>query len=195
MPNVLPSKAASHYLDAIGAAAIYIALPRIGAASVRGLRRLPRDVGDIQWMVWVRDLASARSVADPDLIWKQRDDGVKQCRPLLELVTLIEQRARDLNVPLTPHERATERAMVLAERVEAIMDSFRREGQMRAFNRCYKAHRLSANGHARPYHTVITDLRAVVIRTLAETPREKLSSDVLTRNIRQRFPWYLWFGA
>ena len=38
MPNILPSKAAAHYLDAIGAAAIYIALPRIGAASVRGLR-------------------------------------------------------------------------------------------------------------------------------------------------------------
>ena len=84
MPNVLPSKAASHYLDAIGAAAIYIALPRIGAASVRGLQRLPRDVGDIQWMVWVRDLAIAKTVADPELIWVQRDDGVKQCRVLLD---------------------------------------------------------------------------------------------------------------
>ena len=31
----------AHYLAAIDAAAIYIALPGIGAASVRGLRRLP----------------------------------------------------------------------------------------------------------------------------------------------------------
>ena len=110
MPNALPSKAASHYLDAIGAAAIYIALPRIGAASVRGLQRLPRDVGDIQWMVWVRDLAIAKTVADSELIWVQRGDGVKQCRLLPELVAAIERRAHDLNVPLTPHERAADRA-------------------------------------------------------------------------------------
>ena len=113
MHIALPSGNTAHYLAAIDAAAIYIALPRIGAASVRGLRRLPRDAGDIQWMVWVRDLASARTVADPDLIWDQ-DNGVKRCRPLPELVTAIEQRARDLSVPLTPHERATERAAVLA---------------------------------------------------------------------------------
>ena len=114
MPNVLPSKAASHYLDAIGAAAIYIALPRIGAASVRGLRRLPRGAGDIQWIAWVRDLASAKTVAATDLALQQHDDGVRRCRPLPEIVAAIEQRARDLGVPLTPHERAVERAMVLA---------------------------------------------------------------------------------
>ena len=48
-----------------------------------GYSRLPRDVGDIQWMVWVRDLAIAKTVADPELIWVQRDDGVKQCRVLI----------------------------------------------------------------------------------------------------------------
>ena len=67
MPNILPSKAASHYLAAIGAAAIYIALPLIGAASVRALRRLLRDTSDIQWIAWVRDLASARQIAEVDL--------------------------------------------------------------------------------------------------------------------------------
>ena len=175
MPNVLPSKAASHYLDAIGAAAIYIALPRIGAASVRGLRRLPRDAGDVQWIAWVRDLASARAVADPDLALQQHDDGVRRCRPLPELVALIEQRARDLNVPLTPHDRATERAQVLAQRVDAILDSFRLDGQLRAFNASYKAHRLAMNGHAPPYAIVLADLRAVIIRALATTPREQLS--------------------
>ena len=92
------------------AAAVYIALPRIGAASVRGLRRLPRDVGDIQWMAWVRDLASVRQIAAADLALCQHDDGVRRCLPLDEVITLIEQRARDLNVPLTPHERAADRA-------------------------------------------------------------------------------------
>ena len=41
MHIALPSGNTAHYLAAINAAAIYIALPRIGAASVRGLRRLP----------------------------------------------------------------------------------------------------------------------------------------------------------
>ena len=101
----LPKGNVAHYLNAVSAAAVYIALPRIGAASVRGLRRLPRDVGDIQWMAWVRDLASVRQIAAADLALCQHDDGVRRCLPLDEVITLIEQRARDLNVPLTPHER------------------------------------------------------------------------------------------
>ena len=106
----LPKGNVAHYLNAVSAAAVYIALPRIGAASVRGLRRLPRDVGDIQWMAWVRDLASVRQIAAADLALCQHDDGVRRCLPLDEVITLIEQRARDLNVPLTPHERAADRA-------------------------------------------------------------------------------------
>ena len=182
MPNGLPSKAASHYLDAIGAGAIYIALPRVGAASVHGLRRLPRGAGDIQWIAWVRDLASAKAVAATDLALQQHDDGVRRCRPLPEIIGAIEQRARDVDVVLTPHERAVERAMVLAERVDAILKNFQREGKMRAFNRCYKAHRVAMNGHAPSYAIVLSDLRAVIIRTLAQTPREQLSPNVLTRH-------------
>ena len=90
----------------------------------------------------MRDLASAKAVADPDLIWEQRDDGVKRCRSLPEIVGTVERRAHDRSIPLTPHDRS-------AERVDAIMDNFRRDGQLKAFNRCYKAHRLRANGHAR----------------------------------------------
>ena len=193
MPTVLPSKAASHYLDAIGAAAIYIALPRIGAASVRGLRRLPRDTGDIQWIVWVRDLASARTVADPELIWNQ-DNGVKRCRSLPELTTAIEQRAHELSVPLTPHERATERAAMLAARVDRILTGFRTTGQLKCFNTCYRTYRIKMNGHAPPYATVLAELRSVLIRTLVEVPRAELSSALLTQRLRARFPWYTWYG-
>jgi hypothetical protein len=45
MHIALPSGNTAHYLAAINAAAIYIALPRVGAASVHGLQRLPRDTG------------------------------------------------------------------------------------------------------------------------------------------------------
>ena len=193
MHIALPSGNTAHYLAAIDAAAIYIALPRIGAASVRGLRRLPRDAGDIQWMVWVRDLASARTVADPDLIWDQ-DNGVKRCRPLPELVTAIEQRAHDLSVPLTPHERATERVAMLAQRVDGILTSFRTSGQLKCFNTCYRTYRVKMNGHAPPYHAVLADLRAELIRTLVEVPRGELSAALVTKRVRARFPWYTWYG-
>jgi hypothetical protein len=109
------------------------------------------------------------------------------------VVTLIEQRARDLNVPLTSHDRAAERAQVLAQHVDAILESFRRDGQLKAFNRCYKAHRVAMNGHAPSYAIVVSDLRAEVIRVLVEHPRE-LSAAVLTQRLRHRFPWYQWFG-
>ena len=109
MPNILPSKAAAHYLDAIGAAAIYIALPRIGAASVRGLRRLLAIPVTFSGL-----FGCAISPAPGRLltqIWSGiRDNGVKRCRPLPELVAAIEQRAHDLSVPLTPHEKAVERS-------------------------------------------------------------------------------------
>ena len=192
MPNILPSKAASHYLDAIGAAAIYIALPRIGAASVRGLRRLPRDTSDIQWIVWVRDLASARTIADPDLVWDQ-DNGVKRCRPLPELVAAIEQRAHDLSVPLTPHEKAVERSKILAQRVDETLNGLRCSGALQAFNRSYRVHRQQANGHARPYSFVFDQLRTEVIRVLVEHPRDRLPAALLSQRLHRRFPWYVWY--
>ena len=118
----------------------------------------------------MRDLASARTDADPDLIWDQAN-GVKRCRPLPEIVGAIEQRAHDLSVPLTPHERATERAAMLAQRVDGILTSFRTSGQLKAFNACYRTYRVKMNGHAPPYHAVLADLRGVLIRTLVEVPR------------------------
>ena len=192
MPNILPSKAASHYLDAIGAAAIYIALPRIGAASVRGLRRLPRDVGDIQWIVWVRDLASARTVADPELVWNQ-DNGVKRCRPLPELVAAIEQRAHDLSVPLTPHEKAVERSKALAQRVDETLNGLRCSGALAAFNRSYKLHRQQSDC-AQPYSFVFDQLRSEVIRFLVNTPRDKASPALLHAQLRAQFGWYVYYG-
>ena len=194
MPNILPSKAASHYLDAIGAAAIYIALPRIGAASVRGLRRLPRDTSDIQWIVWVRDLASARTIADPELVWDQ-DTGVKRCRPLPELVAAIERRARGLSVPLTPHEKAIERSKILAQRVDETLNGLRCSGALQAFNRSYRVHRQQANGHAQPYSFVFDQLRSEVIRFLVNTPRDKASPVLLHAQLRTQFGWYTWFGG
>ena len=160
---------------------------------MRGLRRLPRDAGDIQWMVWVRDLASARTVADPELIWNQ-DNGVKRCRPLPEIVGAIEQRARDLSVPLTPHEKAVERSKVLAQRVDETLNGLRCSGALQAFNRSYRVHRQQANGHARPYSFVFDQLRSEVIRFLVNTPRDKASPALLQAQLRTRFGWYVYYG-
>jgi hypothetical protein len=196
MPIVLPSGNTAAYLAAIDAAAIYVALPpRIGAATVRGLCRLPREVGDVKWIAWVRTLEDARRIAVPELVWREPNgNGAKTCRSQDELVAVIEQRARDLTVPLTPHERATERAAVLAARVDTLLDDFRRTGQLKAFNACYKAHRFKANGCAKPYHAVFSDLRGVLIRALVEVPRHELSAAVLMTRLHARFPWYTWYG-
>jgi hypothetical protein len=105
-----------------------------------------------------------------------------------------EPRSRDLNVPLTPHEKAIERAKVLAHRVDSILDSFRREGQLKAFNRCYQLHRRRVNGHARPYSYVLNQLRAEVIRVLVERPPDQLQVTLLTQRLRERFPWYVWYA-
>ena len=54
MHIALPCGNTAHYLAAINAAAIYIALPRVGAASVHGLQRLLRDTGNIVSLAWAR---------------------------------------------------------------------------------------------------------------------------------------------
>ena len=48
--------------------------------------------------------------------------------------------ARDLNVPLSPHDKVIERMALLAARVDETIESFRQHGQLRAFNQCYRAH-------------------------------------------------------
>jgi hypothetical protein len=71
------------------------------------------------------------------------------------------------------------------------MDSFRQDGQLKAFNASYRAHRLKHNGSAPTYHQALNELRAELIRAVVEAPRGELPVAMLSQRIRQRFPWYV----
>jgi hypothetical protein len=71
-------------------------------------------------------------------------------------------------VTLTPYAKAIERAAVLAQQLDAILQNMRQSGELQAFNVCYRAHRAKTNGHC------------------ARRPatRARLGADVLRRDLR-----------
>src|SRR6185295_9918635 len=131
MSIVLPSGQVALYLQAIGACALYIAEPlRVDAATLPDLRRARRT--RILWLCWTRSIEDAQQVlARPAEI----PDIVRNKTALPEIITAIEQRAQELQIALTPHDKAIERADFLAQRVHEALDSFRRSGKLGMFNK------------------------------------------------------------
>jgi hypothetical protein len=71
---------AAEYLAGINAAAIYVLEPaRFGAGSVRELQCLMQRAS-VVWIAWARQLEDAQRLADPNLVWQLRADGVKSLR-------------------------------------------------------------------------------------------------------------------
>jgi len=195
MPVALPSGNTAAYLTAVEAAAIYVIEPwRVGAATVPQLRRLPRGVY-LQWIAWARRIEDAQRLAHaPDgLMWRQRDGGVRTLRPLPDIVAAVKARAAELGIVLTPHDRACQRAAELARRLDETLDGLRRSGALKAFNRSYKLYR-QQHANARPYVFMFDQLRAELIRFLAETSRDSVSPALLHMRLRARFSWYCFYG-
>src|SRR5262249_2275611 len=125
MSIALP-RTAVDYLQAINAAAIYVAEPlTVGAASIPTLKRLK----GLTWIVWVQRLDDAERIA-----------AATQQGSLPEIIGAIEQQAQALNIPLTQHAKAIERARQLSQRLDVILQGMRETGALKAFNVCYKLH-------------------------------------------------------
>jgi hypothetical protein len=181
----LPPNAAS-YLAAVSAACVYIGPgPTIGADV-----RLPRQA---VWAAWCKDVRAAQKVATPDLLVRVADDGVRVGRSVEQLAAAIEQRAKQLHVTLTAHSVAVERALKLAMRVDQTLATLQQRGDMAAFNRAYRQHRLQAQARGEKfigYPAAAATLRAVVIRCLANTDRETLNASALHFALQAELPWY-----
>src|SRR5262245_3935017 len=145
----LPSRNVATYLAAAGASPVVLTdKPRVVAVSIPQLRRWQ---GCIEWVAWARSAADAAKVATPDLVWHQRPDGVKALRSVPEIVDAVEQRARDVAVVLTPHERALQRAAQLGQHLDEILRTMQASGALRSFNLSYKLHRARMNGRVMPF--------------------------------------------
>lgn len=201
MSIALPNGQVAQYLNAIGASAVFVTQRlRVDADTMPGLRRRQCSLA---WIVWVRSIEEARHVAaidapngssTSDLQANHATANTPSTGNLPAIVTAIEQRAAEFNVPLTPHDKAIERAKVLAQRVDGTLQMMRTTGALKAFNLSYKIHRHKMNGHAKPYSWALGQLRGEVIRFLVEVPREEMSPAMLTNRLRAKFPWYVYFG-
>jgi hypothetical protein len=192
----LPSRDIANYLIAVGACAVYLTDAwRLGAASVAGLRRLPRSTG-IVWLAWTQRMHEAEQIiAGDDLLWRPGADGVVRIlRPRHEIIERIEARAGELNIALTSHAVVCERALRMAGRLNMIMRDLNDSGALQAFNRSYRLHRLQMNGHARPYPAAFNEFRREVIRFLTSTPKEHMTPAALHVRLRAKFSWYQYFG-
>jgi hypothetical protein len=199
------STAAKTYLSAIGAVAIYVSVDQgnpitVGVArdldkALRHIRRIISPTASIGWIAWSQAFeALAAIVRTPNLIYVNRDDGVKRALPLNELVDVIEMMAQSRGITLTPHAKAIERAELYAGYLDQAIAAMRRDGTFSALNRAYKFYRqdgLRRNESVTPYWVVMHELRALIIRALVAAPQNKLMPASVIAEIRKRFPWFV----
>jgi hypothetical protein len=198
------STAAKTYLSAIGAVAIYVSVDQgnpiaAGVArdldkAIRNIRRIMSPTASIGWIAWGMDYAALTQIAQtPNLIYVNRDDGIKRALPLNELVALIELLAQARGLTLTPHSRAIERAKVYAGYLDEALEALQRDGTFSAFNRAYAVHRLERarrNESVTPFWAVMHELRALIIRSLIASPKNRLVPSSVIVEIRKQFPWF-----
>src|SRR4029079_5237645 len=96
-----------------------------------GLRR--RQV-TFAWLCWVRSIEDAQRVVH----WKE--DNLSSFQALPDIFATIEQRAEALGVPLTPHDKAIERARELSQRLNDTLRQLQASGAMRALHASYRLH-------------------------------------------------------
>jgi hypothetical protein len=197
------STAAKTYLSAIGAVAIYVSVDQgnpitVGVArdldkAIRNIRRIMSPTASVGWIAWGMDYAALTQIAQtPNLIYVNRDDGIKRALPLNELVALIELLAQARGLTLTPHSRAIERAKVYAGYLDEALEALQRDGTFSAFNRAYAVHRLerARRNESAPFWAVMHELRALIIRSLIASPKNRLVPSSVIVEIRKQFPWF-----
>jgi hypothetical protein len=198
------STAAKTYLSAIGAVAIYVSVDQgnpitVGVArdldkAIRNIRKIMSPTAAIGWIAWGMDYAALTAIAQtPNLIYVNRDDGIKRALPLNELVALIGLLANMRGVTLTPHARAIERAKVYAGYLDEAIEAMQRDGTFSAFNHAYKLYRqerAKRNESVTPFWAVMHELRALIIRSLIASPKNRLVPASVIIEIRKQFPWF-----
>jgi hypothetical protein len=129
---ISPDKAALKYLEASGAAPIFITEVD-GVATIRtGSKVDPRAVVVFWTMADAKPVvACARRIAGKN---QNVDDAVVSLR----------KAAVECRATLTPHGVAISRARVAAERLDAFMSSMRGTGVLKEFTRTYKRRRIAA---------------------------------------------------
>jgi hypothetical protein len=192
------------YLAAVGAAAIYVSVHDVKPVSVGVARDLDRALTHLQqimelpvsfgWIAWGQHYDALVAIAKiPDLMLRQRDDGIKVSKTLPEVVDRISNVAESSAIVLTPHKTAIARASVLAGYVERVFADLRTSGQLAAFNTAYKTYRQSAQRRGEkvaPYWAIETRLRRVTIQALAASSSRGLSKETMSALICQEFPWF-----
>ena len=176
--------AAKTYLSAIGASAIYIAAVKgrpvcVGVArdldkALRHLQKTIDPAAQLGWIAWGMSYDALLQIAKaPELLLIERG-GIKAQLPLAQVVGLVQLKAQQLGVTLTPHARALERAEVYSAYLDSALAELQRNGTFAAFNAAYKQHRQASARNREsvvPFWAVMQELRAVVIRALVADPK------------------------
>ena len=200
MPIEAPDTAAKTYLQAIGAAAIYVATDNgipvsVGVArdlnvALRNMHKIMSPAIRLGWVAWASNYNGLVAISRmPDLLYGERD-GIKVALPLDHVVRRIEISAREDGITLTPHYKAIERASAYAERLDEAFAAMQDAGLFKTFNRAYRTYRLRQGRQgksARPFFMVTAELRAIIVRLLVAN---QFSTDAALEEIRKRFPWF-----
>ena len=200
MPIEAPDTAAKTYLQAIGAAAIYVAtdngrpvsvgVARDLAMALRNMQRIISPNVGFGWVSWASDYNGLIDLSRmPDLLYGEVA-GVKTAISIDLVVRRIQLTARENGITLTPHYKAIERASDYAEQLDDALAAMQQAGLLKTFNQAYKAHRLRQGRHGEStahYFVVMSVLRGIIARLLVAN---EFSTDTALEEIRKRFPWF-----
>jgi hypothetical protein len=154
MKLLVPTRKSQAYLSAWGIAAIYIAAggpygddPVVGVS--RNLRRAaqmlaPRELVAVFWTHAERDARRVAALAASD-----------------PTVAGIQEIAERLAIPLSDHATTLARVQHARQRLAAVLDVARASGALSAFNRDYRAARLSAAARGQNFPTYAKALCAL----------------------------------
>ena len=198
-----PDNAAKTYLQAIGAAAIYVAIDHGNPVSVGVARDLDKALGNLQrimspttefgWVAWSPQYNALIDLSQmPDLLFGAYE-GVKVALPLEAIVRRIDITARETGIALTQHSLVIERASTYSKHVDDAMTAMQKAGVLKQFNQAYRKHRLELarkGESAPPYWAVLGDLRAIIVRALVAQGKTSFAPDLALAEMHKAFPWF-----
>lgn len=192
----VPDKAASEYLRAIGAAAVYVVADPWGLCHTGASQDLAlafdswrQDHFEPKWAGWLMQLPWAQwlAAAPQRHFGKHGNISALSWEQVLEMIQSV---ATITDHRISDHAMTISNATQMAQQARINFDELKREGALSGFNTAYKKYNEACrakNERAISYSSVETELFNSVC-CIVSTGAKPLSADVLA-DVKRKFPF------